>query len=49
MERLKILIADDEEKIVRLVSDFLSNSGYETITALDEKRLSIYSGKKRKI
>ncbi len=35
LERLKILIADDEERIVRLVSDFLNNSGYETVTASD--------------
>lgn len=35
LEKLKILIADDEERIVRLVSDFLNNSGYETVTASD--------------
>ena len=50
MERLKILIADDEEKIVRLVSDFLSNSGYETITALDGKKaLDIFREEKEKL
>ncbi len=38
MEKHKILIADDEERIVRLVSDFLNNSGYETITASDGAR-----------
>ena len=43
MEKHKILIADDEERIVRLVSDFLNNSGYETITALDgQKALEIF-------
>ena len=35
MENCKILIADDEERIVRLVSDFLTNSGYQTVTAAD--------------
>ena len=50
MERLKILIADDEEKIVRLVSDFLSNSGYETITALDGKKaLDIFREEKENL
>lgn len=38
MGKKKILIADDEERIVRLVSDFLNNSGYETITASDGKK-----------
>lgn len=43
MEKKKILIADDEERIVRLVSDFLNNSGYETITASDgRKALDIF-------
>lgn len=37
MENLKILIADDEERIVRLVSDFLNSAGYETVTAADGK------------
>ena len=37
MENLKILIADDEERIVRLVSDFLNNAGYDTVTAADGK------------
>ncbi len=33
----KILIADDEALIRRLVSDFLKNSGYETIEAVNGK------------
>lgn len=33
--RLKILIADDEERITALVSDFLRAAGYDTITAED--------------
>ncbi len=31
MEKKTILIADDEERIVTLVSDFLNNAGYETV------------------
>ena len=38
MERLKILIADDEERIVRLVSDFLKNAGYDTVCVQDGKQ-----------
>lgn len=37
MEKKKILIADDEERIVKLVSDFLHASGYETVCAADGK------------
>lgn len=37
MERKKILVADDEERIVKLVSDFLTASGYEVIPAVDGK------------
>ena len=43
MGNYKILIADDEERIVRLVSDFLNNSGYDTLTASDgQKALEIF-------
>lgn len=43
----KILIADDEERIVKLVSDFLTASGFETITALDGKEaLEIFKSRK---
>ena len=31
----KILIADDEERIVQLVSDFLNNAGFSTLCAFD--------------
>lgn len=31
----KILVADDEARIRRLVCDFLKNSGYETVEAVD--------------
>lgn len=37
MERKKILVADDEERIVKLVSDFLTASGYEVIPTSDGK------------
>ncbi|MBQ3817060.1 MAG: response regulator transcription factor [Clostridia bacterium] len=33
MEKKKILIADDEERIVSLISDFLTSAGFETVTA----------------
>ncbi len=35
MAKTKILIADDEERIVKLVADFLTAEGYETVTAAD--------------
>ena len=50
MENKTILIADDEERIVRLVSDFLCNSGYETLCAFDGKEaLDIFKAKKDNI
>lgn len=38
MNAKKILIADDEERILKLVSDFLSNAGYEPLCAEDGKQ-----------
>lgn len=35
MSEKTILIADDEERIVTLIGDFLENSGYKTVTAFD--------------
>lgn len=35
MEKQRILVADDEERIVKLVSDFLTASGYEVVSAAD--------------
>ena len=35
MGKKKILVADDEERIVKLVSDFLTAAGYEAVTAAD--------------
>lgn len=48
MENKKILIADDEERIVKLVSDFLTASGYNVVTAADGRQaLDIFeSGEK---
>ncbi len=34
----KILIADDEERIVNLVSDFLTAKGFKTVSAFDGKQ-----------
>lgn len=38
MEKYKILIADDEERIVTLISDFLKAAGYDTVSAFDGKK-----------
>ena len=38
MNDKKILVADDEERIVKLVSDFLKNAGFSTVIALDGKQ-----------
>lgn len=35
MEKRRILIADDEERIVSLISDFLKNAGFETVCTYD--------------
>ena len=44
MEKKKILIADDEERIVKLVSDFLNAAGYETVSAADGREaLEVFS------
>lgn len=44
MEKKKILIADDEERIVKLVSDFLNAAGYETVSAADGREaLDVFS------
>lgn len=42
-KKLKILIADDEERITALVSDFLRAGGYETLCAADgEEALRVF-------
>lgn len=38
MDKKKILIADDEERIVKLVSDFLRSAGYEAVSAADGRQ-----------
>ncbi|MBP3602908.1 MAG: response regulator transcription factor [Lachnospiraceae bacterium] len=38
MERLKILVVDDEARMRKLVKDFLSKSGYEVLEAEDGSR-----------
>lgn len=44
MEKKKILVADDEERIVKLVSDFLTAAGYAVVTASDgSEALKIFS------
>lgn len=50
MQSKKILIADDEERIVSLVSDFLKNAGYETVTAADGgAALDIFKARREEI
>lgn len=40
----KIIVADDEELILRLVSDFLRNEGYEPLQAADgDRALELYA------
>ena len=47
MEKKCILIADDEQRIVDLVSDFLHAAGYETLKAYDGKQaLEIFEHQK---
>lgn len=47
MEKSKILIADDEERIVKLVADFLRNAGYEPVCAGDgEEALKLFGEQK---
>ena len=50
MSVIKILIADDEEKIVKIVSDFLKNAGYDVLCAYDGKEaLRIFSENENEI
>ena len=47
MDKLKILIADDESRMRKLVHDFLSKSGYEVLEAADgEEALDLFYEKK---
>lgn len=48
MDRLKILVVDDESRMRKLVRDFLVKSGYDVLEAGDgEEALDIFSKKKR--
>lgn len=50
MENKKILIADDEERIVGLVSDFLTAAGFKTVTAFNgEQALEIFNTEKENL
>lgn len=50
MEEKKILIADDEERIVGLVSDFLTAAGFKTVAAFNgEQALEIFNTEKEKL
>ena len=43
LEKLKILVVDDESRMRKLVNDFLSRQGYEVLEAADgEEALDIY-------
>ena len=47
MERLKILVVDDESRMRKLLKDFLIKSGYEVLEAEDgEKAVDIFLGVK---
>lgn len=50
MEDKKILIADDEERIVGLVSDFLTAAGFKTVAAFNgEQALEIFNTEKENL
>ena len=38
MERLKILVVDDESRMRKLIKDFLVKSGYEVLEAEDGEK-----------
>ena len=43
MEKLKILVVDDESRMRKLVGDFLKKKGYEVVEAGDgEEALDIF-------
>lgn len=44
MEKIKVLVVDDESRMRKLVSDFLTRDGYEVIEAGDgEEAVEIFS------
>lgn len=38
MEKIKVLVVDDESRMRKLVSDFLTRDGYEVIEAEMERK-----------
>ncbi len=47
MERLKVLVVDDESRMRKLVRDFLVKDGYDVLEAGDgEEALEIFFGQK---
>ena len=43
MDRLKVLVVDDEERMRKLISDFLKIKGYETVEAGDgEEAIDVF-------
>ena len=43
MDKLKVLVVDDEERMRKLISDFLKNKGYETVEAGDgEEAIDVF-------
>ena len=50
MENKKILVVDDEERIVKLVTDFLNAAGFKTLSAFDGKQaLDIFNASKEEL
>ena len=47
MERLKILVVDDESRMRKLVKDFLTKSNYEVIEAEDGAQIGRASCRER--
>lgn len=50
MDKIKILVVDDESRMRKLVKDFLSKSGYEVLEAGDgEEAVDIFSRIKKSL
>lgn len=50
MDKIKILVVDDESRMRKLVKDFLSKSGYEVLEAGDgEEAVDIFSKIKKSL
>ena len=47
MDKIRILVVDDESRMRKLVRDFLVREGYEVLEAGDgEEALDLFTGKK---